>query len=391
MAISAGSSVSQATASTVARLGHAAPEPTAEALDLGDFTAAAWDAVGPERLTPMQEHVWTRAAAETLSPDAGVMVMTVGDVDKPLAVAPLRRDANWPYRLGLLGADELAEPVEVAYRDEAALEALARGLARSGRPISFGHYHSDTPFINVLRRAWRGRGIVVARPLPARGSPSIVLDRSWLEPEAHFSAKRRSDFRRMQRAAEKIGKVSFSILAPTPEAVQPLLDEAVAIEARSWKGRAGTALADNEEQSRFFRRYAMLASEAGILRISFMSIGGEAVAMQLAAETGNRFWLFKIGYDEAYKRCSPGNLLLRETIRYAAERGLVSYEFLGKEAPWTVLWTDVARPLVALRAYPFNAAGVAAAAIDGIDMARRRWLAWRSVRGVTTVEGGHDA
>lgn len=389
MTVSASSESRQATRRTSAF--PAARPAVAEQFDFDDFGGAAWDAVAPERRTPMQQHIWARAAAETLSPCVRVTAVTVGSLDKPLAVAPLRRDAHWPHRLSLLGADELAEPVEVAYRDQAALEALAGGLARGSRPISFGHYHGDTPFIDALRRAWRGRGVVVARALPTRGSPSIALDRSWLEPESHFSSRRRSDFRRMQRAADKIGKVSFMIAAPTPEIVLKLLDEAIAIEARSWKARSGTALVQNAEQSRFLRRYAVLASEAGILRISFLKIDGSAVAMQIAAETDNRFWLFKVGYDEHYKRCSPGNLLLRETIRYAAGRGLASFEFLGKEAPWTTLWTEFARPLVALRVYPFNFAGAAAAAIDGIGMARRRWWGRQVEPSTTTSESSHDA
>jgi hypothetical protein len=28
--------------------------------------------------------------------------------------------------------------------------------------------------------------------------------------------------------------------------------------------------------------------------------------MQLAVEWSGRYWLYKIGYDEAYARCSPG-------------------------------------------------------------------------------------
>lgn len=363
----------------------------ARIVELSVFGATAWNGAPVERRTPMQQHIWTLAAARALSPSVPVRVMTVGLASAPLALAPLCVAGRWPRRLRLLGAEELAEPIEAIYADDRALEALTEGLAATRLPLSFGHHLADTSFLPALQRAFRGRGLVVARPLPQRACPSIALDESWLEPERHFNARRRSDFRRMQRAAEKLGKVTFEILSLGIRELPGLLEEAMAIEARGWKGRSGTALAHDEQQARFYRHYAGLAAEAGILRLCFMRIDGTAVAMQLAAETERRFWLFKIGYDEACKRCSPGNLLLRETIRYAAARGLVSYEFLGKEAGWTRLWTETARPVVALRAYPYNLSGALALAADAVHALRQHIAAWRPARAEAHAKGDADA
>lgn len=359
----------------------AAPSrPPVSVVDFDTLTPAAWNGVTAERRTPMQQHIWMRAAAEALSPDKPVKVIVVGSPQQPLALAPLARSTSGPPRLRLLGAEELGEAVEVIYRDAAALEALAQGLAATHRALGFGHYLRDTPLIDALRRAYGRRGLVVTKPLAMRASPTIGLDQSWLEPEQHFSARRRSDFRRMQRAAEKIGPVTTEILTPTPDELPALFEEAIAVEATGWKGRSGTAISIDTRLQRFFRRYAELACAAGILRLCFLRIAGRAAAMQLAVETENRFWLFKIGYDESFSRCSPGNLLMRETIRYAAQRGLTSYEFLGKEAPWTQLWTETAQPIVALRTYPFAPFGLAALAADGITTVRRKLEDRRTAR-----------
>jgi hypothetical protein len=345
---------------------------SARVVDFSSFSLAAWESVAPERRTPMQQYIWVRAAAETLSAGRPVQVVTVGSVDKPQALAPLAVSITGARRLRLLGAEELSESVEVHYCDEEALVAMAKGLAKLGLPLNFGHYLEDTPFLPALRAAYRGRGLVVAKPLPSRGCPYIILGDGWLEPEQNFTARRRSDFRRMQRNAEKLGKVTFDILQPRIEEVGSLFDEAMAIEARGWKGRSGTAIAIDRRLADFYRRYTQLACEAGILRLCFMRVDGKAIAMQLAVETERRFWLFKIGYDEAFAKCSPGNLLLRETISYAARRELKSYEFLGKEAAWTELWTKSAHPIVALRTYTANPAGVSALLVDGMHQLRQR-------------------
>lgn len=320
----------------------------------------------------MQQHIWVRAAAETMSSSPYVKVVTVGPLGRPLALAPLCQSERGPPRLKLLCAEETGEAIEVIYRQADALEQLAQAIVRTALPVNFAHYLRDTPFIAALRRAYRGRGFVVARPLATRGDPSIALDESWLEPERHLNARRQSDLRRMQRNAEKLGNVEFEILKPQAGDLGPLLIEALAVEEKGWKGRAGTALTVNRRLRKFYQRYAELACDAGILRLCFMRIDGRAVAMQIAAEVDQRFWLFKIGFDEDYKNCSPGNLLVRETIRYAARHKLLSYEFLGKEAPWTKLWTQTAYPLTALRTYPFNLAGLTALAFDVALLARRQ-------------------
>jgi CelD/BcsL family acetyltransferase involved in cellulose biosynthesis len=156
-----------------------------------------------------------------------------------------------------------------------------------------------------------------------------------------------------------------------------LLEEAIQVETESWKGRKGTSLSEDKAMGEFFRRYARLASEQGILRLCFMRIGGKAVAMQLATETGNGFWLLKIGHNDEFARYSPGILLMIETIRYAARAGLRTYEFLGSAQPWIRTWTQLERQCVSFRAYPFGVIGMAALAVDAaealLNQARRKF------------------
>jgi proline dehydrogenase len=87
--------------------------------------------------------------------------------------------------------------------------------------------------------------------------------------------------------------------------------------------------------------------------------------MHIAMVHGGGFWLLKIGYDESFARCSPGMLLIRESIAYAAREGLKTYEFLGKSEPWIEMWSRAIRPCTAVRVYPYGSRGMAAIAVDG--------------------------
>jgi CelD/BcsL family acetyltransferase involved in cellulose biosynthesis len=150
------------------------------------------------------------------------------------------------------------------------------------------------------------------------------------------------------------------------------MDRALRVEAAGWKGRERTALVHDSTRQAFFRRYAAAASSKGILRVCLLQIGDHVAAMQVAVETGGRFWLLKMGYDERFARCSPGSLLLLETIRHAALRELRSYEFLGNAESWTRTWTREVRPCVHLETYPFKARGVGGLATGAAAMGGRR-------------------
>ena len=166
-----------------------------------------------------------------------------------------------------------------------------------------------------------------------------------------------------------MGPLSFEMVSPTSSELELLLEEAFRVEASGWKGRSGSALARDVARGLFFSRYAAAACQKGILRLGFLRIGGRAVAMQLGVECNGRFWGLKCGYDEAYARCSPGTLLILETVRYAAERGLRSFEFLN-DLRWIQMWTQLVRPCISLQAYPPSLRGMA---ILAGDISRASW------------------
>ncbi|MFL6215557.1 MAG: GNAT family N-acetyltransferase [Blastocatellia bacterium] len=310
--------------------------------------------------SPMQSIIWSQACAASFASIGRLRFITVERDGRPIGFAPLVKRQG--LRLELLGLKELCEPAEFLYADAAALEHLANAIAKQSLPLYIERAPNDSPMVAALQKAYRRRGLVVVTP--AQGYPTITLDEGWTTPEQKLKAGRRSDFRRAERNAEKMGAVSYEIHSPDAETCGPLLEEALAVEAASWKGREGSAIAYDQLRAPFYKQYAMRAAAKGNLRLCFMRIGGQAAAMQYAVECGERFWLLKIGYDERFARCSPGLLLLRHTISEAARRGLRSFEFLGGIEAWTQVWTEETRPTVSIRAYPINPLAMTTLAAD---------------------------
>jgi CelD/BcsL family acetyltransferase involved in cellulose biosynthesis len=319
--------------------------------------AHAWNSIGTTMKSPMQHFIWSHVCAETLRSASKPQFVMVGSEEQPKALAPLVKRKRIFSRLEMIGVQELYEPMDFLYSDHAALDVLARNLVTQRIPILLRRVPADSPAISAIQSAFRRRGVV--HILPVHSCPYIELNSGWMEPERCFNSGRRSDFRRAQRHASQFGEVSYEILSPRPEQVGPLLEEAYQIEMASWKGIQGTALAVDPVRRAFYTQYALAASERGILRLAFLRINGEAAGMQIAIECDDRFWLLKIGHDDKFAKCSPGTLLMLHTVKYAAGRGLKSYEFLGIAEPWTRAWTESLRRCVALRAYPLSIGGIA--------------------------------
>jgi CelD/BcsL family acetyltransferase involved in cellulose biosynthesis len=319
-----------------------------------------WERLERKASTPMQTALWSRTAAEALYRPRRLKVVVLGDLDEPRAITPLARAG---VRAALIGAPELGEPADLLSSDEQAVGEMARALANLKLPLLLSRLPGGSPSVAALRTAHRRRAGVVVREVP--GAPTMPLSPDWAAPEGRLSKRRASDMRRARRRAEAFGAVSFEVLSPTPAELEPLLQEAVETEAAGWKSRQGSALKADARRLRFYTGYARGASARDELRLSFMRIDGRAVAMQLAVEWRDRLWLLKIGYDEDFGRCSPGMLLMLESARWAANRGLRSVELLGTPAPWTDMWTEEVRPCVTVGVYPARPRGMAALVTDG--------------------------
>jgi hypothetical protein len=327
--------------------------------------AQRWTLLADESNSPMHQYGWVKACSSAFADCGKLQLIVIGtDAEQPGALGPLIMRGNRLNRMECLGVDELYEPTDFPHSDPASLQALVRALVEFRRPLLLRRILADSPVLAALKTAFKLSGLIITRP--ATGYPWIELDSSWSEPEGKLSPSRRSSIRRALRKARAIGSVKCEIVSPKPDELPALLPETLRVEAANWKGRSGSALVRDPDRRLFFEQYTANASLRGILRLCFLRIGGHAAATQIAVESGGGFWLLKVGYDDTFARCSPGNLLMVESLRYAATRGLRTYEFLGSAEPWTQMWTDRVRPCVSVWVYPSNIRGAAAFGSDAL-------------------------
>ena len=320
-------------------------------------------AIRAEQPTPMRHEAWLRACAEAIAPDDAYEIISIGEERKLRAAAFFRQKRGLVFRrLALLGADDIPLHTDVFFEDKQSANELADEIVRRKLPIKFGFLLEQSTFIRALNISAKGKALIAASS--AGSAPFLNIDDAFLQPEQKFNKRKQADLRRRRRKLDSKGEIEIQILAPEPDEIDALLDEFIELEASGWKGRAKTALAYDRKEQAFFRRYAQLASEAGIFRFSSLRVDGRLVAARIGAQCDGSFWGFKSGYDETFKDCSPGVILFMEVLRHAAKEKLATYEFLGVLEPWVKDWTNETRPKVKLRYYPCNIAGAAALSSD---------------------------
>ena len=308
---------------------------------------------------PTHDYIWYLSCAETLIEPSSLFVVIVEDNSDLCAIAPLVHISGFPGGYELIGDSTLGEPSDLVYTSESSLAYLLTSLAELKKPLTLRRISPDSMSVAAIQKAYKGKAIVIKSRYG--GYPYIPLVSNDSDPEEQLSSRLRSDLRRALRKADALGEVSYEIIQPGSEReFLQLYDQAMRVEVSGWKGRSGSALASDVAYQEFFRRYGIRALDKGILRFAFMRIDSAVVAMQYAVQTDSAFWLLKIGYDEEYGKCSPGMLLMLNTLRYAANQRLLSYELLRYSAPWTQRWTSHYRKTVRIDTYPYNPSGVAA-------------------------------
>jgi CelD/BcsL family acetyltransferase involved in cellulose biosynthesis len=248
--------------------------------------------------------------------------------------------------------------------DPAALPGLWRLLRTddSWDTLRLDAVPQGSPLATALPRLAEAEGCYV-RIGPGPRSPWLSLDRF----ETRLSAKFRGNLR---RRAHKLGEVTLErVTVADAEA----LAAGLALEAAGWKGAGGTATAIVCEPRlrRFYKALAHAFACRGELALCFLRAGDRRIAFQFGLEDGRAYYLLKPGFNPAFAKFGPGQLLVHLVAADAARRGLQELDFLGWEMDWKREWTAETRPHVAVVIHRRTLRGSIRAASDLVRSAAR--------------------
>ncbi|HOW17576.1 MAG TPA: GNAT family N-acetyltransferase [Phycisphaerae bacterium] len=181
-------------------------------------------------------------------------------------------------------------------------------------------------------------------------SPYLSLQGSWETCLKERSGNFRSALRRNEKALKAMGTVSIEFLR-SPEEVRRGLADVLAIEQRSWKHRAGSAITSRPWEQAFYEAYLPRAAKRNIAELAVMRLDGRPIAYYMGLIYGNRYSLLKVSYVDDLKAGAPGKVICRHVVQSHFERGLIEHDFLGEDERWKLDWTPAFRPHVNLTIY----------------------------------------
>ncbi len=131
--------------------------------------------------------------------------------------------------------------------------------------------------------------------------------------ETHVRKKKRKEIGRLQSRLRELGAVSFTTI--DGDGIDAAMAEFLALEASGWKGQDGAALDRDPATRAFFTEAVHAAAECVRAQILRLALDDKPIAMLVNFLSAPGSFSFKIAFDEAYARFSPGVLIQLENLR----------------------------------------------------------------------------
>lgn len=293
---------------------------------------AAWDALAARAGTPNPffEPWYLLPGLARFDPLGRIAIGALIRGDMPEALVPLQRArrygrhplphlAVWLHANAFLGAPLVAEGAEEAF-----WEALFDWADHNAGAAAFLHA-AALPLETALAEALMAVGARQNRQVVLVHREERAMLASPLAPAAYLEhalpGKKRKELRRQQARLAEQGVLTIARQS-NAEGVAAWIEAFLELEARGWKGGAGSALACADETAGLFREAMTAAAQRGCLERLSLELDGAPIAMLATLIVAPGAFSYKTAFDERFARFSPGVLLQLENLALLEKPGV---------------------------------------------------------------------
>jgi len=295
-----------------------------EVVDILAVPEAAWADLSARAIeaNAFYHPAWARAVARHVKGQIGMRALLAWDGPRKrrliglMLVAPAWNCLRLPIPV-FVGWYAYA-PLTTPQLDRDQLQSAAHALMAAAREagaqaLLLPALAQDGAVANALRRAAETFA-VPSRVFNAHERARLDATQDIDDAIAALGAKKLKELRRQRNRLADTGDVEFRIAAPGAE-VEAALDQFLALEAAGWKGAAGTALAAKQGDIAFMKEALPAMVRDGAAQIVTLTSGDKVVAAGVLLRHARRAYFFKIAYDEAFAKMSPGVQLTLDITR----------------------------------------------------------------------------
>jgi CelD/BcsL family acetyltransferase involved in cellulose biosynthesis len=279
-----------------------------------------WEALAAEAAepNPFYEHWMLLPALEAYGAGAEFRCVVVWDNGTLGALMPMRLERRYrglPVRALRSWRDRNSVIGTPLIRQKCAENCVAALLASDVAPLlEFEYVRAGGLFYGALADAVAEAGL----PWIVTDAYSRALLLRERDPRARFTSNMKNNLRRSEARVRELGKLEAVRFAPGDD-LEKWTEEFMRLEASGWKGRAGSALACREDDRRYAAAIFPEAFRRGRLHITGLDLDGRPLARHVLFTAGEGCFTFKIAYDEAHEKCSPGILAEVDNVRQFME------------------------------------------------------------------------
>jgi len=295
---------------------------------------------------PFIRHEWVRAFWDCFEHGGRLYILLVMDQGRPIGIAPLMLDQATMYGISV---SRLRAPTNV-YSERFDFILPIKAWECSRAIWTYLALHGQEWDVVELRQLPAGCRILETLPRTeleerllfgqwtSTDAPYVAVTRDWDAYLDSLKKRHRVNVRRCQRHLETLGPVGLDVVVSN-DRLDRDLEEALDLEAVTWKDEGGTAIRCRPDSRAFYRRILRQAGERGWLRMYFLTIGAKRIAVRIALLFRNRIYMLKSGYDPRYAAYAPGHVLSHKILEEAWRLKFEEVDFLGSCERWKQAWS----------------------------------------------------
>lgn len=188
-----------------------------------------------------------------------------------------------------------------------------------------------------------------------------------------FGPKTRQSLRRKTRRLFEQGPLEYLTLEK-PEEITPWIGKLAALEQKSWKANEGGGILQNPAQRAFYHVLLENLAARGQVRLGILQVGNSPVAYEIGVLGKDYYCMHSMGYDLEFAACSPGRLLMLQSIDVCLREKRRVYDFMQNDQEFKRQMSTRASSLWDCIIFPPNLRGTTIRAVVGLVYT---WTEWR--------------